>query len=47
MLVSRNRASYTYNEETGEQICRAVKEVYYKLLKTFEKKMEQLKEETE
>jgi len=47
MLVSRNRTSHTYNEETAEQICQAVKNIYFKLFKTFEKKMNELKEETE
>ena len=31
MLESRNKTSHTYNEETAQEICRAVKQVYFSL----------------
>jgi nucleotidyltransferase substrate binding protein (TIGR01987 family) len=43
MLISRNRTSYAYNKETADEICRAVKKVYFALFQKFEKKMGQLK----
>ena len=46
MLVSRNRTSHTYNEETAEQICQAIKKVYFNLFKNFEKKMHELESES-
>ncbi len=42
MLKSRNLTSHTYNEETAEQICRAVREVYYSLFTMLKAKLESL-----
>ena len=39
MLASRNKTSHTYNEETAEEICREVKEVYFSLFQQLEDKM--------
>ncbi len=47
MLISRNRTSHTYNKETADEICRAVKNVYYSLFQKFDKKMRQLKLESD
>ena len=47
MLISRNRTSHTYNKETADEICRAVKKVYFSLFQEFDKKMGQLKMESE
>jgi nucleotidyltransferase substrate binding protein (TIGR01987 family) len=45
MLASRNRTSHTYNKETAEEICRALKNVYFGLFQQFEKKLGKLKKE--
>lgn len=45
MLVSRNRTSHTYNRETAEEICRAIKNNYFALFKNLEKKLDRLKKE--
>ena len=42
MLESRNKTSHTYNEETAEEISRAVKEVYYFLFQKLKEKLESL-----
>lgn len=42
MLQSRNKTSHTYNEETAEEICRAVMDVYHPLFIALKKKMESL-----
>ena len=47
MLISRNRTSHTYNKETADEICRAVKNVYYSLFQQFDKKMGRLKLESD
>ena len=47
MLISRNRTSHTYNKETADEICRAVKKVYYSLFQQFDKKMGRLKLESD
>ena len=47
MLISRNKTSHTYNKETADEICRAVKNVYYTLFQQFDKKMGQLKLESD
>ena len=39
MLASRNKTSHTYNEETAEEICREVKEVYFSLFQQLEEKL--------
>lgn len=46
MLASRNRTSHTYNKETADQICQAVKNVYFSLFEQFDKKMDGLKIES-
>ena len=46
MLISRNRTSHTYNKETADQICQAVKNVYFSLFQQLEKKMDRLKIES-
>ena len=46
MLKSRNRTSHTYNEETAREICRAVVEVYYFLLKELKVKLESLRSDS-
>lgn len=46
MLASRNRTSHAYNKETADQICQAVKNVYFSLFEQFDKKMDGLKIES-
>ena len=46
MLASRNRTSHTYNKEIADQICQAVKNVYFPLFQQLEKKMDGLKIES-
>jgi nucleotidyltransferase substrate binding protein (TIGR01987 family) len=45
MLISRNLTSHTYNKETADEICRAVKKVYFPLFHQLEKKLGKLKKE--
>ena len=47
MLMSRNRTSHTYNKETADEICQAVKNVYFSLFQKFELKMSEMKDEPE
>jgi nucleotidyltransferase substrate binding protein (TIGR01987 family) len=47
MFASRNKTSHTYNKETAEEICQAVKNVYFALFQQFEKKLNQLKKEAD
>ncbi len=42
MLKSRNKTSHTYNEETAEEICRAVVDEYYLLFIQLKTKLETL-----
>ncbi len=42
MLKSRNKTSHTYNEETAEEICRAVVDEYYFLFIQLKTKLESL-----
>jgi nucleotidyltransferase substrate binding protein (TIGR01987 family) len=44
MLKSRNKTSHTYNEETAQEICRAVKNVYYSLFQQLNQKLDPLVE---
>ena len=44
MLKSRNKTSYTYNEETAQEICRAVQNVYYPLFQQLNQKLDLLVE---
>jgi len=46
MLVSRNKTSHTYNKETADEICQAVKNVYFSLFQQFEIKMSKIKNES-
>ena len=47
MLTSRNKTSHTYNRETAEEICRAVKDVYFSLFKTLESRLNTLQSESD
>ena len=47
MLKSRNKTSHTYNEETAREICQAVVEVYYSLLKELKAKLETLRSDSD
>jgi len=42
MLESRNKTSHTYNEETAEEICRAVRSVYFDLFHQLKNKLDSL-----
>lgn len=42
MLKSRNQTSHTYNEETAEEICQAVRGVYYPLFQQLKSRLENL-----
>ena len=42
MLVSRNKTSHTYNEETANEICSSVVNVYYGLFMQLKEKLESL-----
>ncbi len=46
MLISRNKTSHTYNEDTAEEICQAVVKVYYSLLKQLKAKLESLRSDS-
>ena len=46
MLQSRNKTSHTYNEETAQEICRAVTEEYFSAFYQFIKKMDSIGLET-
>lgn len=39
MLKSRNRTSHTYNQETADEICRAIQERYFRLFVLLEEKL--------
>jgi nucleotidyltransferase substrate binding protein (TIGR01987 family) len=43
MLMSRNKTSHTYNEETANEICLAVTNDYYPLFKQLRAKLENLR----
>ena len=45
MLISRNRTSHTYNRETAEEICKAIKNEYFAMFMMLEKKLNQLQTE--
>ena len=47
MLKSRNITSHTYNKETAEEICQAVKEVYYSLFQQLETKLDRLQSDSD
>ena len=47
MLKSRNKTSHTYNEEIAKEICQAVVEVYYSLLKQLKAKLESLRSDSD
>ncbi|MDH5717288.1 MAG: nucleotidyltransferase substrate binding protein [Spirochaetia bacterium] len=42
MLMSRNKTSHTYNEETAEEITKAIINTYFALFKTLKEKIENL-----
>ena len=39
MLISRNKTSHTYNQETADEICKVVREQYHKLFRLLEEKL--------
>ncbi len=43
MIMSRNKTSHTYNEDTLHEIYNKIITSYYKLFKDFQNKMESLK----
>jgi len=43
MLISRNKTSHTYNEETADEICRAVLERYHPLFLRLQEKFAELR----
>lgn len=45
MLESRNKTSHTYNEETAQEICRAVKDVYFPLFELLRGKLNGLRQD--
>ncbi len=47
MLKSRNITSHTYNKETAEEICQAVKDVYYSLFQQLETKLDRLQSDSD
>ena len=47
MLKSRNATSHTYNEETAEEICRAVVDIYYHLFQQLRIKLAGLLSDSE
>jgi nucleotidyltransferase substrate binding protein (TIGR01987 family) len=47
MLESRNKTSHTYNEETAEEICNAVVDVYFLLFIRLKTKLESLRQDPE
>lgn len=44
MLQSRNKTSHTYNEETAQEICRAVQNIYYPLFRKLNQKLGEISE---
>ena len=46
MLKSRNKTSHTYNEETAQEICRAVTEEYFPAFFQLIKKLDSIRLET-
>ena len=47
MLKSRNKTSHTYNKETAEEICQAVKDIYYSLFQQLESRLDRLKADSD
>jgi len=47
MIASRNKTSHTYNQETADQICRAIFTDYHPLFLAFRQKMTSLVSEQE
>lgn len=45
MLKSRNKTSHTYNEDTAQEICQEVTQVYYHLFQQLHGRLEKLKSE--
>ena len=46
MLKSRNKTSHTYNKETAEEICQAVKDVYYSLFQQLQIRLDRLQSDS-
>ncbi|MCB0193639.1 MAG: nucleotidyltransferase substrate binding protein [Anaerolineae bacterium] len=47
MLVSRNKTSHTYNEETAKEIAQAIVNVYHPLFVQLQAKLESLRSDSE
>jgi nucleotidyltransferase substrate binding protein (TIGR01987 family) len=47
MLASRNKTSQTYNRETAQEICQAVKNDYFSLFQKLETRLDRLKKEAD
>jgi len=47
MLKSRNITSHTYNKETAEEICQAVKNVYHSLFQQLETRLDGLQSDSD
>ncbi|MFO7646381.1 MAG: nucleotidyltransferase substrate binding protein [Desulfosarcina sp.] len=47
MLASRNKTSHTYNRETAQEICQAVKNDYFSLFQQLETRLDRLKKEAD
>lgn len=47
MLKSRNKTSHTYNKETAEEICQAIKDIYYSLFQQLELRLDRLKADSD
>ena len=47
MLKSRNKTSHTYNKETAEEICQAVKDIYCSLFQQLESRLDRLKADSD
>ena len=47
MLKSRNITSHTYNKETAEEICQAVKDVYHSLFQQLETRLDGLQSDSD
>ena len=47
MLKSRNITSHTYNKETAEEICQAVKDVYHSLFQKLETRLDGLQSDSD
>ncbi|MFZ2633019.1 MAG: nucleotidyltransferase substrate binding protein [Desulfosalsimonadaceae bacterium] len=44
MLKSRNKTSHTYNEDTAQEICQAVQNIYYPLFRQLDQKLTEIRD---